>query len=304
MRDTTTTDTDVQRAPNDDSSGWKETLTEIYRFLRQDSMGFVGVLILLSIILTAIFAPTLATHDPNERAYGNQFAEPSAEHYLGTDDVGRDIFSQLVYGARPALIVGLASAFAVAFLGTNIGLWAGYYGGYVDDTLMRLVDFAYGVPFLPFAIVLVALWEPSLWTIVAAITLVMWRSTARVIRSHVLGIKEKPYIKSAKSAGASDVRIIYRHIAPNVLPLTFLYGSFAIAWAILAEAGLSFLGFGNPEAVTWGQMLQSALQAQAIYRDAWWWLILPGVAIMLTVFSAFSIGRGYEEALNPELKER
>jgi len=302
MRDTS--DTDARTAPIDDDRDWKRALAEIYRFLRQDSMGFVGVLILLSIILTAIFAPALATQDPNERAYGNQFAEPSAEHYLGTDDVGRDIFSQIVYGARPALIVGLASAFAVAFIGTNIGLWAGYYGGYVDDILMRLVDFAYGVPFLPFAIVLVALWEASLWTIVAAITLVMWRSTARVIRSHVLGIKEKPYIKSAKSAGASDIRIIYRHIAPNVLPLTFLYGSFAIAWAILAEAGLSFLGFGNPEAVTWGQMLQSALQAQAIYRDAWWWLILPGVAIMLTVFSAFSIGRGYEEALNPELKER
>lgn len=273
-------------------------------FVRSDPMGLAGVIILGTITMVAIFAPLLAPYDPTATNYYASFSPPTAEFPLGTDNAGRDVLSQLIYGTRPAIQVGLLSAIAVAAVGTNVGIIAGYFGGYVDDSLMRMVDFAYGVPFLPFAIVLVGLWGASMWTIAAAITLLLWRSTARVIRSHVLTIKEKPYIKSARTAGASDARIIYRHIVPNVLPLTFLYGTFAIAWAILAEAGLSFLGFGDPAAVTWGQMLQSAYQSQAMARDAWWWFTLPGLSIMLAVISAFLIGRGYEELLNPELKEQ
>ncbi len=280
------------------------TVRDTYTVLRQDTMGFIGLLMLLLIAVVAILAPILAPHDPTDPNYAYAFTPPGSEHPLGTDNSGRDILSQLIYGTRPALMIGFASAAAVAFIGTNVGIIAAYYGGYVDDFLMRIVDFAFGVPFLPFAIVLVGLWGASLWTIALAIAIVMWRDTARVIRAHALAIKEKPYIKSARTAGASDIRIIYRHIAPNVLPLTFLYGTFAVAWAILAEAGLSFLGFGDPTAVTWGQMLQGAHQSQALARDAWWWITLPGVAIMVTVISAFLIGRGYEEKLNPELKEQ
>ncbi|MGM0717785.1 MAG: ABC transporter permease, partial [Halobacteriota archaeon] len=255
------------------------------------------------IILVAVFAPEIAPYDPTQANYGNSLQPPGAEHPLGTDSAGRDIFSQLVYGARPALQIGLLSAISVAFIGMNVGLVAGYYGGYVDDVLMRMVDFAYGIPFTPFIIVLVALWKPSKWTIVGAIAILLWRQTARVVRSQVLNLKEKPFVKSARTIGASDRRIIYKHIAPNVLPLVFLYGSFAIAWAILTEAAISYLGFGDPTAVTWGQMLQSAQQSQALARDAWWWFTMPGMAIMLTVISAFLIGRGYEEQLNPELQE-
>ncbi|MFB6206344.1 MAG: ABC transporter permease [Haloglomus sp.] len=274
-----------------------------FAFLRREPMGLAGIVIMSAIILVAIFAPAIAPYEPRETDYGNAVSPPSAEHLLGTDKAGRDIFSQLVYGARPALKIGLLSAISVAFIGMNVGLIAGYYGGYVDDILMRLVDFAYGIPFTPFIIVLVALWKPSDWTIVGAITLLLWRQTARVVRSHVLNLKEKPFVKSARTIGASDRRIIYRHIAPNVLPLVFLYGSFAIAWAILTEASISYLGFGDPTAVTWGQMLQSAQQSQALARDAWWWFTMPGLGIMLTVISAFLIGRGYEEQLNPELQE-
>ena len=288
-------------------STWSERQMEAWRrriaFLKQEPMGLVGIVIMSSIILVAIFAPEIAPYDPTQTNYGNSLQPPGPEHYLGTDSAGRDIFSQLVYGARPALQIGLLSAFSVAFIGMNVGLVAGYYGGYVDDILMRMVDFAYGIPFTPFIIVLVALWEPSKWTIVVAITLLLWRQTARVVRSHVLNLKEKPFVKSARTIGASDRRIIYKHIAPNVLPLVFLYGSFAIAWAILTEAAISYLGFGDPTAVTWGQMLQSAQQSQALARDAWWWFTMPGMAIMLTVISAFLIGRGYEEQLNPELQE-
>lgn len=273
-------------------------------FLKREPMGLAGIIIMTFIILVAIFAPMIAPYDPVETDYGDSVSPPSADHPLGTDKSGRDIFSQLVYGARAALKIGLLSAVSVAFIGMNVGLVAGYFGGYVDDFLMRLVDFAYGIPFTPFIIVLVALWKPSDWTIVGAITLLLWRQTARVVRSQVLNLKEKPFIKSARTIGASDRRIIYQHIAPNILPLVFLYGSFAIAWAILTEAAISYLGFGDPNAVTWGQMLQAAQQSQALARDAWWWFTMPGLAIMLTVISAFLIGRGYEEQLNPELQEQ
>ncbi|MFB6186349.1 MAG: ABC transporter permease [Halobacteriaceae archaeon] len=290
-----------------DPSGFESGSQAILKrlaFLKKEPMGLAGLIILSFVVLVAIFAPQIATHDPSATDYYNQYAPPSSEHLFGTDDAGQDIFSQLVYGARPAIQVGLSSAAAVAFIGMNVGLFAGYFGGYVDDILMRLVDFAYGIPFTPFVIVLMTLWKPSLWTIAIAIALLLWRQTARVVRSQVLSIKEKPYIKSAKASGASDLRIIYLHIAPNILPLVFLYGTFAIGWSILTEAGLSFLGFGDPDAVTWGQMLQAAYQSQALARDAWWWFILPGGAIMLTVISAFLVGRGYEELLNPELRER
>lgn len=288
-------------------SSWSERQLEAWRrrivFLRQEPMGLAGIIMLSSIILVAVFAPEIAPYDPTQTNYGNSLQPPGPEHLLGTDNAGRDIFSQLVYGARPALQIGLLSAVSVGFIGMNVGLVAGYYGGYVDDVLMRMVDFAYGIPFTPFIIVLVALWKPSKWTIVGAIAILLWRQTARVVRSQVLNLKEKPFIKSARTVGASDRRIIYKHIAPNVLPLVFLYGSFAIAWAILTEAAISYLGFGDPTAVTWGQMLQSAQQSQALARDAWWWFTMPGMAIMLTVISAFLIGRGYEEQLNPELQE-
>ncbi len=283
---------------------WNQSIRRRIAFLKREPMGLAGILIMGGIILVAIFAPEIAPYDPTAVDYANSISPPSSEHPLGTDKAGRDVFSQLIYGTRPALKIGLMSAVSVAFIGMNIGLIAGYFGGYVDDALMRLVDFAYGIPFTPFIIVLVALWKPSDWTIVGAITLLLWRQTARVVRSNVLNLKEKPFIKSARVIGASDSRIIYRHIAPNVLPLVFLYGSFAIAWAILTEAAISYLGFGDPDAVTWGQMLQAAQQSQALARDAWWWFTMPGLAIMLTVISAFLIGRGYEEQLNPELQEQ
>lgn len=282
----------------------RRRLRRIWRVLRQDRMGLIGIVLFMMLVVMAVFAPVLATHDPQERNFMAKYEEPSSEHLLGTDGAGRDLYSRLIYGARPAFFVGLASALAVAITGTTVGVLSGYYGGYVDDFLMRLVDFVYGIPFLPMIIILVGLWQPSLFTILLAISLLLWRNTARVIRSHVLTLKEKPYIKSAQIAGASDRRIIVKHILPNVLPLTFLYGSFAIGWAILTEANASYLGFGDPTMISWGQMLLDANTSQALIRDAWWWIAAPGGMIMITIISVFSIARGYEEVLNPELEEQ
>ena len=168
---------------------------------------------------------------------------------------------------------------------------------------MRLTDIAFGIPFLPFVIVLVAFLKPSIWNVVLAMALLLWRDTGRVIRSQVLSIRERSFVEAALVSGASNLRIIFVYIAPNILPLSFLYGSLAIGWAILTEASASFLGFGDPNVISWGFMLQDAYVSQAMARGAYYWIIPPGLCIMLTVMAGFFIGRGYEELLFPRLRE-
>jgi len=292
---------------------WRDTLAEQWGMLVQDRLVVAAMTTLAFFSMVAIFAPYIAPNDPLERMYGpegiiiQKWAEPSflngeSEFVLGTTAEGYDIFSQLVYGARPALIVGLVAAVMTVGIGTMVGLTAGYYGGYVDDILMRLVDFVYGLPLLPTVIVLVTVLGASLENIILAFVLLQWRTSARVIRSLVLSLRERSFVKAAKVAGASNWRIISRHIAPNVLPMSFLYGAFAIAWAILAEAGVSFLGLGDPNSVSWGVMLQGARVYSAMAEGTWWWFVPPGVCIALVVISGFLIGRGYEEIVNPELQ--
>lgn len=276
--------------------------------MQRDRMALFGLLIYIFFFLVAIFAPVIAPYDPNEviQEDGIWLAneKPSSEFLLGTTNLGRDIFSQLVYGTRPALMVGFSAAIAVAVIGTVVGLTAGYYGGWVDTILMRLADIAFGIPFLPFIIVLVAFLEPSIWTIVIAMAVLLWRDTGRVIRSQVLIIKEQAFVSAGKISGASPLRIIFLYIAPGILPLSFLYGSLAIGWAILTESSVSFLGFGDPEVISWGFMLQDAFNSQALSRGAYYWIIPPGVCIMLSVMAGFFIGRGYEEVLFPHLRRR
>ncbi|MFC6838005.1 ABC transporter permease [Halomarina ordinaria] len=273
---------------------------------RDDRMGQFGVVVLLTFTLMGVFAPWLTPYDPgdiNRDADGNalRLEGPSTDHLLGTTNLGRDVASQVIAGVRISLIVGFLAAFMAVFIGVNVGLISAYFGGWVDDVLMRVADIAYGLPFLPFVIVLVFLLGPSISSIVIVIGLILWRSTARVIRSQVLSHKERPYVESARSIGASDLRIMYLHILPNVLPLAFLYGAFSVAWAVLAEASISFLGFGDPSMVSWGQMLFEAYTADAI-RTAWWWVVPPGVCIMLMVMAVFFIGRTLERITNPELR--
>ncbi|MDQ4077411.1 MAG: ABC transporter permease [Chloroflexota bacterium] len=274
--------------------------------VREDRLALFGTIIYIFFIAMALFAPLIAPYHPTEviQEGGIWLANepPSARFPLGTTNLGRDIFSQLIYGSRTALLVGFSAAMAVAVIGTVVGLVAGYYGGWVETILMRLTDIAFGIPFLPFVIVLVAFLRPSIWNIVLAMALLLWRDTARVIRSQVLTVKERAFVSAAKISGASDLRIIFVYIAPNILPLTFLYGSLAIGWSILTEASVSFLGFGDPEVVSWGFMLQDAFVSQAMSREAWYWIIPPGLFIMLSVMAGFFIGRGFEEVLFPRLR--
>ncbi|MFC6800256.1 MULTISPECIES: ABC transporter permease [unclassified Haladaptatus] len=293
---------------------WKETLREHWSLLTKDLSVRLAMLMVAFFILVAVFAPVIAPNPPLERQYQSsdeiliqKWAEPSflggeGGYILGTTAEGFDIFSQLIYGTRSALLVGVIAAVFTAGIGTLVGLVAGYYGGTVDDALMRLVDFLYGMPLLPTVIILVALLGPSLWNIILAVIILQWRATARVIRSQALSLRERPFVKAAKVAGASDWHIISRHLAPNVLPMSFLYGSFAIAWAILTEAGVSFIGLGDPNSVSWGTMLQASRAYSALSFGAWWWFVPPGICIGLLVISGFLIGRGYEEITNPKLQ--
>lgn len=293
---------------------WRETLREHWAKLTDELSVKLSLLTVAGFVLVAIFAPFIATHPPLERQYEGDaeiiiydWADPAllgadTEYLLGTTASGYDIFSQLVFGTRAALLVGITAAVFTAGIGTLVGLVAGYYGGKVDDALMRVVDFLYGMPLLPTVIVLVAVLGPSLWNIILALIILQWRSTARVIRSQALSLRERPFVKAAEVAGAGDWHIISRHLAPNVLPMTFLYGSFGIAWAILAEAGISFIGLGDPNTVSWGTMLQASRAYSALSFGVWWWFVPPGICIGLLVISGFLIGRGYEDITNPKLQ--
>ena len=295
-----------------------ETNLEVFQ---RDKLALFGLFIFVIFTIVALFAPQIAPNDPLTPLKNNSgdwikdalpywMAEAGvaeAEGYtneftLGTTNIGRDIFSQLIYGSRAALLVGFSAAVAVAIIGTVIGLLAGYYGGWVDIILMRAADVAFGIPFIPFIIVISAFLDPSIWNVVIAMALLLWRDTGRVIRSQVLVIKEQAFVSAARVSGASDLRIIFVYIAPSILPLSFLYGSFAIAWAILTEASVSFLGFSDPNSVSWGYMLQDAFLSLALTRGAFYWFIPPGLCIMLTVMAGFFIGRGYEEVLFPRLR--
>jgi peptide/nickel transport system permease protein len=275
---------------------------------RRDPFAFAGLLLYLIFVLVAIFADSLVTHDPREILFDANYdlarnLPPGEAHLLGTTYSGRDIFSQLIMGTRGALIVGVTAAVCVVTIGTIIGLISGFFGGLIDTLLMRLADIALGVPFLPFVIVLAAFLNPSQWNVVLGIALLLWPQSARVIRAQVMSLRERSFIEAARVTGAGHWRIIFVHIAPNILSLSFLYASIAVGWAILTEASISFLGFGPSDSVTWGYMLQDAYASQALGRGQYYWFVPPGFCIIAVVVAGFFISRGYEEILFPKLKD-
>ena len=281
---------------------------ESLRLLMRDSFAVAGLTVLVLFVLLAIFAPMLAPHDPfkammTETGRLARLRPPSAEHLLGTTAFGNDVLSQFLHGFRVALLVGLVAAVAVGFISTVFGVISGYFGGLVDDTLMRITDIALSIPTLPFSTVAVALLGPSIENIILVITVLFWRNGARIIRSAVLTERERIYVKWARAAGASHLHIILRHILPNILRIVFLWVTMSVAFAILTEASLSFLGLGDPTVVSWGQMLNLAFGSGNL-RTAWWWVVPPSLALVLLVSSLYLIGRAYEEQTNPRLRRR
>ncbi len=267
-------------------------------------MGIVGLIMLLFVIFVAICAPWIAPYDLNvniDVQPVDLLAPPDSEHLLGRDDAGRDVLSQIIFGARVSLTVGFVASLMSMFIGTTVGLVAGYFGGRIDSWLMRLVDFLLVIPELPFMLVLISMWGRGLWKIILVIGLLSWTFTARLVRSQVLTIKNRQYILRARAIGASHFRIIMRHVFPQILPIVFAQSVMAISGAIIAESSLSFLGLGDPTLVSWGMMLNFAFE-RAISRRAWWFLLPPGFAIVWVSVGLVLIGNTLEEIINPSLK--
>ncbi len=270
---------------------------------KESRLGMLGIFVIIAFVILALIAPWLAPYHPRALV-GTPFLRPSNEHPLGTDQVGRDIYSELIYGTRISLMIGLlASAFAVA-IGTIIGLLSGYYRGPPDSILMRITDLFITLPNLPFMLILAALIGRSMWNIIFVIAITGWTGTARMVRSQTLSIKERPYVEAAMSIGARDGHIMVRHILPNVFPLVFANAIIGIVDAILAESGLSFLGLGDPTKPSWGLILHHANEAGALATGRWWFVIPPGICIMLLAigfaFSSYSL----DQILNPRLRRR
>ena len=278
---------------------------KVMRFLRGEPFAVAGVAIYAVIVAAAVLADRVAPYNPTEILRANRriarYLPISGDFWLGTTSSGMDIASQLIFGARTALQVGLTAAFAVVAIGTVLGLLAGYLGGWVDKAITRLADVVLGLPFLPTMLVLASLTRPGTGIVVFTVTALLWPNTARVIRSQVLSLRERAWVEAARVTGCSNARIMFVHILPQVLPLAALYGSVAIGWAILAEAAASFLGFGDPASMSWGVMLQDAYANQALSRGAWNWFVPPGVAILAMVLAGFMISRGSEKLLFPKL---
>ena len=283
-------------------------MKRLLRTIMRYPSGSVALAFLLVFLAMALIGPWAAPYGPFETIYDQdempvRLAGPSAQHWLGTTNHGVDVFSQLLWGARIALEVGVLSALGSVLLGTLIGLLAGYFGGLVDEIIMRLTDIAYGIPFLPFALVVIAIVQPSIGLIIILVIAFLWRTTARVIRSQVLTLRERPFVLAARAAGLSEFAILFRHVAPNVLPLSFLYVAIGVQAGVMSEAALSFLGFGDPNVMSWGLMLNDAFRAGAM-RSAWWWVLPPGICLSILVISTFMVTRAYEELVNPRLRKR
>jgi peptide/nickel transport system permease protein len=267
-------------------------------------MGVVGAMMLLLVIIVAIFAPWLAPYDPEERVEVTPdeiLAPPDGQHLLGRDDAGKDVLSQLIYGARVSLIVGFTASFTSMFIGTTVGLVAGYYGGRIGNGLMCVVDFLMVIPDLPLMLVIIAVMGRGLWNIILVIGLLGWTYTARLVRSQVLSVKERQFVLRARSLGASSGRIILRHVFPQVLPLVIAQAVLDISVAILAESSLAFLGLGDPTLISWGIMLNFAFE-RALSRQAWWFLLPPGFAIVWVSLALVLIGNTLDEIVNPRLR--
>lgn len=281
---------------------------ELWMIFKTNKWGLAGLIMLIIITAMAVFANYIAPYDPNSST-GPSFQPPSREHLLGTDDMGHDIFSQLVYGARISLFVGFLSAIFGTLIGVLVGLVAGWAGGAVDNVLMRFTDIWLSLPTLLFTIFLVAIIirsssYPVIYAIILAIALTSWPSVARLIRSSVLSIKERPYIDAVKALGASSIRIMFRHILPNTSSLIVAEIVYRASYAMLTEASLSFLGLGDPNTISWGTMLYYASARYAVVLGYWWWFIPPGVMISVTVLSVMLVGMALEEYFNPRLRKR
>ena len=280
-------------------------LLGFWNVFRKNRLAVVGLAMLLVIVFAAIFADAIAPYNP--RSYeGIQSSDiynaPNAAHWFGTDDAGKDVFSSFIFGARNSLIVGFFAAFISIFIGGTFGIMAGFFGGRVENFLMRFTDTMLVIPDLPLIVVFVALTKPSLWNIILVIGLLGWTTTARIVRSQTLAVKSRKFVLRARAIGAGNWHIIIHHILPLVMPILVVNAILVISLAILQESTLAFLGLSDPLAISWGQMLNFAFGRGAMSVGAWWALVAPGFGIVWVVLGLTLLGNGLEQVLNPRLE--
>lgn len=278
-------------------------LSEFWFMFGRQKKGLLGLIILIPFIFSGIFAPLISPYDP-WKTVGEAFSPPNRYNILGNDDVGRDILSQLIWGTRVSLLIGFLAAFIASIVGIGVGLISGYFGGYTDTLLMGLTDTILILPGLVIMIIFAAYLGGSIWNIIMVIAMLGWITTARTVRSQVLSLKESVFVEALRAVGLTDFRIIFYHILPNVIPLVFANMVLGIVAAILSEAGLSFLGLGDPTHQSWGMILYYAQTFGGFVRGAWWWILPPGICITLVAVSFIFIGQALDEVLSPRLRQR
>jgi len=267
---------------------------------RRNKFALLAIVILCLLSLLAIVAPIISPYNPEQMIF-DRFMSPNPEHPMGTDHMGRDMLSRMIWGTRISLFVGFVSAGISITIGVLLGSIAGYYGGKIDDLIMRFVDFFLVIPTFFLILLIIAMFGSSIWNIMFVIGLTAWPSTTRLIRGQFLSLKEQPFVEAERALGASDHRMIFRCILPNAIHPVLVNLSFRVGAAIIIEAGLSFLGLGDPRSISWGMMLNTA---QRFIRTAWWMAVFPGLFISIAVLSFNLVGDGLNDALNPRLMER
>lgn len=274
---------------------------EFWPRFRRNRLALSGLIMVGALFLVSLLAPWLAPYDPNYIDIQAILMPPSSAHWMGTDSLGRDVFSRIIYGARISLKVGFVAVGLATLIGVILGAVAGYYGSWVDNLLMRLVDLMLCFPTFFLILAVIALLEPSIWNIMVIIGLTSWMGVARLVRAEFLSLKEREFIQAARALGARDSRIIFRHLLPNALAPVMVSATLGVAGAILTESALSFLGLGvQPPTPSWGNILTAGKDNIEI---AWWLSVFPGLAILVTVLSYNLLGEGIREAIDPRLKE-
>lgn len=279
----------------------------VWKRFRKNKMALVGAVILLLLMLVTVFAPIITKYSVgwgrDEVDLRYILVAPSARHPLGTDSIGRDTFTRLLYGGQVSLSIALSTVVVYMILGTFVGAIAGYFGGWIDNTLMRLVDIVQSFPFLLLALTIAAIRGPGVENLVLAIVLLSWPVPARLVRGEFLTLKERDFVEAAKATGAKPGRIMFRHMLPNALAPLIVNATLDVAGIILFEAAISYLGFGvSMPTPTWGNMLQEAQNMAVLTEKPWLWLP-PGAMIFLTVMSINFVGDGLRDALDPRLKQ-
>ena len=263
--------------------------------------ALVALGVLAFFVFLALAGPLLVGNDPKAKV-GGVFEPPSREFLLGTDGGGASMVALLVAGARVSLLIGFVAAAISAVIGGTIGIISGFFGGKTDTALMRLTDYFLVIPDVPLMIIVATVWGPSLFHIIVVIGILLWTSTARIVRAQVKSVRERVYVKRARAIGAGHLRVIFRHVLPQIAPLLIANVVLTVAVAIFDETALAFLGLSDPSAVSWGSIIQHAFERTAISSGAWWAIVPPGICVALVIMGCYLLGQAIEDALNPRLK--